>query len=379
MNHHRKRFACGFAGRRNLCWWALVCFVLLETNIQWYEMNLQFDLSSATGATTSSSDNQGAEALRNCPDSVLHRKGVYQNPKLRSTDSGWDKVVLITAANNGYFDMLNNWEYLASTHGLLWVVAALDQEIYDRLGPNRSFPTDALFAIPNVTSWRESAFNKITCNKLRMVLHILEDCDLDVVFSDPDNVLLKNPFAHDMGELIQSGNFDYIYEINSAVSNTPRTYIELGEFTIDGHRFEVAEGNTGFHYLSRKSSWLKKLIKITLKQCANPENKLDDQVLFWNLLRQNLPFRLCNESKVGASWVYHNVLKGSPNDLKDVLSICYLDPYFYKVGREVPSPQNQRDMVVFHANYVMGKPNKIKSLTENTWEGRGWHMSRFMR
>lgn len=358
---------------RNLCWWALGCFVLLELVIQ-YLMNVRFEPSSETG-TTDTSFNQASQDLPNCPASVLDRKGLYQNPQLRRSD--WDKIVLITAANNGYYDMLKNWEFLASGHGLQWVIAALDQEIYDRLGPSRSFPTDSSFAIPNMTSWRETAFNKITCNKLRMVLRILEDCDLDVVFSDPDNVFLKNPFGHDMGELIRSGDFDYIYEINSAVSTTPRSYIEKGEVSIDGERFEVTEGNTGFHYLSRKSSWLKNLIKITLEQCASPDNQLDDQVLFWNLLRQNVPFRLCNESKVGASWVHHNVPKRNPDGYKDILSICYLDPYYYKVGREAPIPQNQQDMVVFHANYVMGKPNKIKSLRENTWQGQGWHMSRF--
>ncbi|CAJ1965319.1 unnamed protein product [Cylindrotheca closterium] len=360
--------------RRKLCRLALAAIFLLELVIQ-YMLNSRLESPSSADADGT---NEGFQRTQNCPASVLDHKGVYQNPILRG--SVWDKVVLITAANNGYYEMLKNWEYLASVQGLQWAIAALDQDIYERLGPSRAFPTNSSFAISNVTSWRETAFNQISCNKLRMVLGILQDCDLDVVFSDPDNVFLKNPFAHDMGQLIQSGDYDYIYEINSAVSNTPRTYVEKGEVTIEGQRFEkfeVAEGNTGFHYLSRKSSWLKKLIKITLEQCASPDNQLDDQVLFWNLLRQNLPYRRCSESKVGASWVYHNAPKKNPERFGDILSICHLDPYFYKVGREAPLSQNQRDMVVFHANYVMGKPNKIKSLKENTWEGQGWHMSRF--
>mmetsp|Transcript_6345 Transcript_6345/g.14979 ORF Transcript_6345/g.14979 Transcript_6345/m.14979 type:complete len:376 (+) Transcript_6345:77-1204(+) len=367
---------CGSGRLRKLCRLALGTVILLELVIQ-YMMNVRFEPSSLVDAN--GANHQAFQKTQNCPASVLDHKGIYQNPKLLS-GSVWDKIVLITAANNGYYDILKNWEYLAGVQGLQWAIAALDQEIYERLGPNRAFPTDSSFAIPNVTSWRETAFNQISCNKLRMVLRILEDCDLDVVFSDPDNVFLKNPFAHDMGQLIQSGDYDYIYEINSAVSDTPRTYVEKGEVNIEGQRFEVAEGNTGFHYLSRKSSWLKKLIKITLEQCASPDNQLDDQVLFWNLLRQNLPYRVCSESsKVGATtWVYHNVPKKNPDSFGAILSICYLDPYFYKVGREAPLSQNhQRDMVVFHANYVMGKPNKIKSLKENTWEGQGWHMSRF--
>ncbi|KAL3939834.1 MAG: hypothetical protein SGBAC_005512 [Bacillariaceae sp.] len=359
-------------GRRTLCQSALVAIILLELIIQ-YLLNAHFE-SSAFVDTDSTNQ---AFQTQNCPPSILDHKGIYKNPKLRG--SVWDKIVLITAANNGYYDMLKNWEYLATVQGLQWAIAALDQEIYERLEPNTAFPTNSSFAVPNMTSWREAAFNQITCNKLRMVLRILEDCDLDVVFSDPDNVFLTDPFAHDMGQLIQSGDYDYIYEVNSAVSNTPRTYVENGEVTTEGQRFEVAEGNTGFHFLSRKSLWLKKLIKITLEQCASPNNKVDDQVLFWNILRQNLPYRICSESKVGATWVYHNVPKQNPESFEDILSICYLDPYFYKVGREAPRTQNQKDLVVFHANYVMGKLNKIKSLKENTWEGRGWHMSRFSR
>ena len=79
--------------------------------------------------------------------------------------------MLITAANNGYYDMLMNWEYLASVQGLRWVIAALDQEIYDRLGPDRAFASDGSFVIPNLTSWREKAFNKITCNDCIFISH----------------------------------------------------------------------------------------------------------------------------------------------------------------------------------------------------------------
>jgi len=351
---------------------ALVSIVILEFVIQYLMMNVRFEPSSLIGSDATSHTHQMA---RSCPASVLKHKGIYRNQRVGGSGV-WDKIVLITAANIGYYDMLKNWEYLSYVRGLTWAVAALDQEIYKRLGPDQSFATDASFAIPNVTAWRKRKFNILTCNKLRMVLRIMEDCDLDVVFSDPDNVFLKNPFVHDFGELIQSGDYDYIYEINSAVSDTPSTYIEKGE-VLDGKRFEVAEGNTGFHYLSRKSPWLKNLIKITLEQCASPDNELDDQVLFWNFLRQNMPFRICNESKVGSSWVYHNVPKKNVNIDQDILSICFLDPYYYKVGREAPLSQNQREMVVFHANYVMGKQNKIQSLKENTWEGRGWHLSRF--
>eukprot|EP00526_Cylindrotheca_closterium_P013736 CAMPEP_0113631576 /NCGR_PEP_ID=MMETSP0017_2-20120614/16409_1 /TAXON_ID=2856 /ORGANISM="Cylindrotheca closterium" /LENGTH=352 /DNA_ID=CAMNT_0000542091 /DNA_START=92 /DNA_END=1147 /DNA_ORIENTATION=- /assembly_acc=CAM_ASM_000147 len=296
-----------------------------------------------------------------CPLSVVKNRGIY---KAREASS-WDNVVLITAANFGFYDMLQNWEFLAGKHRLRWSVAAMDDSLYEKLGPNRAFFTTAMNSVRNASSYHSPGFNIVTCNKIRMVLMVLDNCELDVVFSDTDVAFMKDPFSHDFGDLIQTGKYDYIYQLNYGNADAPRQHIEMGKGS-NGMQEKLSEVNTGFHYLSNRSQVLRNLLRNTLTVCREKNYEQDDQVILWNLLKE-IDYRLCDKPEVDAEWSSQFNREGN-----DVLSMCYLDPYFYRVGKPKPKEYMKKDTVVFHANFVHGKESKIRSLQHQTLDGYGW-------
>ena len=64
-------------------------------------------------------------------------------------------------------------------------------------------------------SFRKGEFGKLACNKMRMVQSIAQNCGMDIVFTDVDNVFFKNPLEHDFGCLIESQVYEYIYQSNN--------------------------------------------------------------------------------------------------------------------------------------------------------------------
>ena len=155
-----------------------------------------------------------------CPAVIEQARGIYKqdhnNPR-----STFDRVVLLTAANYGYYDILQNWEYLARAQGFQWAVLALDDRLYKEIGSTRAVPnTSPEYAVRDGTvEWGTPGFTTVSCNKLRSVLRIMEDCDVDVVFSDCDNVFFRNPVDHDLGRMIQMGQYDYIYQVNEPLTS----------------------------------------------------------------------------------------------------------------------------------------------------------------
>ena len=95
-------------------------------------------------------------------------------------------------------------------------MAAMDDKVYKELGPDRALSSSESRAVTGVVTYRTKGFNKLGCNKLRQVLRVMEDCKLDVVFSDSDNVFFKNPFekGYQFGRMIKSQRYDYIYQYN---------------------------------------------------------------------------------------------------------------------------------------------------------------------
>lgn len=313
--------------------------------------NLKHAANSSSIALTDSSNT-------NCPRIIEKARGIFRN-KDTARDKGLNHVVLLTAANSAYYDFLQNWEYMADQLGLQWVVLAMDHVLFEKLGPDRAIPNDPRYNVEGATSFREKAFNKLSCNKLRSVLHIVEACHVDVVFSDIDNVFFENPFEHDLGKLISS-NYDYVYQPNMGRVTQPRQHRCLA----NGER--VKEGNTGFYFLSRKSDTLKQIIRDTLDVCAQPDNALDDQKLFWNEMRKH-PTRHCSAAEV---YDPHSI---SPDNAPSnaTASLCCLDPYYYPTGR-----MPHEHMVTFHANYCRGKDAKVAKLQNARKDGYGWDPSR---
>lgn len=152
-----------------------------------------------------------------CPLAIQNAKGAFTIPSSAEDSEKFSNVVLLTASNWAYSDFLQNWEFMAQQQGLKWAVLALDEQIYQHWGADRAVPSDPSFRVQSEQrfGFRSEGFNTLSCNKMRLVLQVMEDCDTDVVFSDSDNVFFQNPFQHDLGSLIRSQRYHYIYQPNS--------------------------------------------------------------------------------------------------------------------------------------------------------------------
>ncbi|CAJ1352918.1 unnamed protein product [Effrenium voratum] len=229
--------------------------------------------------------------------------GIYEDktkaPELKN-------VLLLTAANSGYLEMLVNWECFAKRLGLDWMVMSMDSKLHQHLGEDRSFQATG-------QEWEEAAafnskvgFKVISCNKIRTVLEILRSTNLDLVFSDGDNVFKSDPFlpSLSLGSMIRSGQYEYIYGRK----------IEPGGQRIENLKPEVyhqepIKANTGFYYVSgspKKQSVVNKVFEAGVSWC-NRRPDMDDQENFWDALvhvrRQTARdkdyvgcFRHCNNS-----------------------------------------------------------------------------------
>ena len=142
------------------------------------------------------------------PQLLRDHAGLYLD-KTRAPELS--NALLLTAANYGYMDMLRNWECYARKLGLDWLVVALDDQVYQELGPERSFLTVGE-RHGSYERFGSPGFKIVGCNKLRSMLSVLVETQLDVVFSDGDSVFKSDPFlpSLSLGSMMRSGKYDMI-------------------------------------------------------------------------------------------------------------------------------------------------------------------------
>ena len=219
--------------------------------------------STPAAATTTSNNNP------NCPAAITNNRGLYKNA---TKASRFQDTVLLVTLNYGYYDLLQNWEWLANQHGLKWAVVAMDDALYKELGPERAVRSDVSSKSEHA-KFRQRSFNQISCNKMRIVQSIMKTCHVNVVFSDVDNIVLRDPFyGSELGNMIASNYFHYIYQPN--LGKKGRRY----QRGVD--RFPQ-EANTGFYYMSHASEFfVDEAIGQTLQACTDSKSRLDDQNCF---------------------------------------------------------------------------------------------------
>jgi hypothetical protein len=160
-----------------------------------------------------------------------------------------------------------------------------------------------------------------------MVRDVLRDCNVDVLFSDADNVFLQDPFQHDLGKMILSRKYDYIYQPNDGFTQSPRTHgcMTSGRAT--------KQGNTGFHYL-RSSKSMDRILEETIRRCDYPNNTRDDQHIFWEVMRKEINKKTMKHCPPHS---YRNFNQTAPpaaeSNEDDVGSLCCMDPYYYPTGK----------------------------------------------
>lgn len=311
----------------------------------------------ATKSTTTS-----PKPTSKCPPLIQQRKGIYNYSTTDSNDP-FSNVLLLTAVNRQFENFLRNWEIIASDHSLQWVVLSLDQTIYDNLGgANHSILLPESQQVQQAGKFRTPSYIKLVCNKIRMVLELLEECQVEIVFSDVDNIFLKDPFAHDLGTMIRAGRYDYIYQTNHEWTQRPENHTCITEGRA------VDEGNTGFHYL-RPTANMKRVLQKTVDRCDAKDNGIDDQTLLWNVLREESNATISSP----AAWQHCTPFaasRGSADSTRPdegVSEFCCLDPHYYPIGKK--PPKDPSVLVTLHVNYGarIKKKGKLKSWVTNGW------------
>eukprot|EP01048_Picozoa_sp_COSAG05_P011508 COSAG05_NODE_1086_length_5923_cov_254.414492_1_plen_409_part_00 len=309
------------------------------------------------------------------------RRGLYSEP-VPGWAAKYSNVVLVTAGNFAYRDMLANWECAAASLGLQWVVVALDQELYDFLGPERAVMTSGE-VLSGTQHFETDGFNVISCNKLHAVRSFLRE-GADVVFSDPDNIFLKDPFrpGEELGLMIRQG-IDYVY-----TANLPGKFMWPDDRMVAKHFSDAAakaygwttgerglmicstgdiedEGNTGLHYMRAAAEHSVPLFDSAIGRCvAHPEK--DDQTNFWIELHK-IKISHCTKMYRDDGSVQLE-MPHKPG----YMSTCCLDPRTYIAGGRVA--KTDPSVVAYHANWVTGKPKKILKLKNDAPQPGIWFL-----
>ena len=309
------------------------------------------------------------------------RRGLYAEPA-PAWAAEYSNTILVTAANFAYRDMLANWECAASSLGLQWVVVALDQELFDFLGPERAVMTTGE-ELSGTQHFETGGFNVISCNKLHAVRNFLA-AGADVVFSDPDNVFLKDPFrpGEELGLMIRQG-IDYVY-----TANLPARFMwpsngmvaqHFGDPAAKAHGWTTGErglmicatgdiedeGNTGLHYMRALAEQGIPLFDKAIARCGTHPEK-DDQTNFWVELHQ-IKTSHCTKTYQSNGLVQLDI----PNK-PGYMSACCLDPRTYIAGGRVA--KSDPSVVAYHANWVTGKPKKILKLKNDAPQPGLWFL-----
>jgi len=318
--------------------------------------------------------------MPNCPHVINEAIGIYREGIANIADStGFEDVLLLVSANFAYLDFLLNWEYLAKKQGLKYGIVAMDDELLTHLGPQRAVRSNVSMQSTEAF-FRDPAFANISCNKIKVVLDIMRQCDVDIVFSDVDNIFYENPFKHDLGRMIKTQMYDYIYQANGA-SFKKRSHTCLTK----GHM--VREGNTGFYYLSRNATVVKNIMEMSIETCKSHSSLKggDDQSIFWNTIhdmrkRNTVSYQHCSIENGYDVISSSNTTKktASNEDAPFSARMCCLDPYYYPIGKESQIYQvEQREFVTYHANFVTGKEGKIRKLKKARTDMTGWNPNQF--
>ena len=271
-------------------------------------------------------------------------------------------VALVTSANWAYRGMLGNWECWAMRHGLRWNVMALDRKMHLALG-DRSFlpPSVRQSELSGEYTFRSLEFNKVSCAKVEGVLSLLKK-NISVVFSDPDNLLLQDPFrvGEELGDLIANGQSDYIYTINSGRHERNATKRACPRGTNGSW---AGEGNTGF-YFAKATPGIIRLFKAVLDMCrSNPE--IDDQTNFWDA------FALMIKGADHKTAHCDRNLESTPTTVsypartaQNTLRWCCLSKQSYATGTTYTDAADfALDRVIaYHANFVTGIKGKLTKM-----------------
>lgn len=290
----------------------------------------------------------------------LHRHaGVYRD---KSRAPELKNVLLLTAANSGYLEMLTNWECIAQRLGLDWMVIAIDSELQQHLG-ERSFSATGKEWQKAEGFFSKGGFQLIACNKIRSVAEVLRSTNLDIVFSDGDNVFKSDPFLPTLtlGSMIRSGKYEYIYGRKIEPGNQ-----KIQNFKPEIWHQEPIKGNTGFYYVAggRKQTIVQKVFDKGVAWCDSRPH-MDDQENFWDALVDSRRKKRSAKDYFACFRHCDNNESCSGIEESQVFNYCDMSPWEYILGCFTPaSALDEPRMVAYHATHVVGWQSKRKKLQQ---------------
>jgi hypothetical protein len=140
--------------------------------------------------------------------------GVYKDPAKR-VGLGLEKTVFLTGCNLGFINHLHNFKCFMDRLGIQFLVLAMDPFVHEYLVNNTNMNSYLVGGgvVGEVgtdnADFRSHQFNLIT-QKKKEAVHDVMELGFDVVFSDTDVAVLRDP----MPSLLYK-NVDYVHSLNS--------------------------------------------------------------------------------------------------------------------------------------------------------------------
>ena len=281
-----------------------------------------------------------------------------------------NNTVIVTSCNYGFINHLLNFKCFMDRLNMKFIVMALDRATHSYLTQNTSIVSYYMDngqineIVGTSQEFRSKQFNLITAKK-KEVVHYIMELGYDVLFSDTDVAIVRDPFPYMLWN-----DVDYVHSLNSmCTAATPIANLVVGR----------NEGNTGFYYVKSNKKTLK-LWKDAF-DAALKQTKLDDQAIFWRVVRTSadpivLQLGRCrnyegkNSVEAGVTNVYREGV--------DHLVSCYLDECLFSSGMlsrrwvpemtyetliEVLNLKNE-SICALHCNYMSGNKAKMDRMQE---------------
>ncbi len=183
-------------------------------------------------------------------ETVLQRvAGVFHVPPgTASKYPSLNKTVVLTGCNHGFLNHLHNFKCFMDRLNMKFLVVALDRKTHDYLRLNTTMESIyiASASAGNIheesASFRSAQFNLITAKK-KEVVHDVLMLGYDVLFSDTDVAIVRDPFPYLLWD-----NVDYVHSLNQICE-------QRDHWTFRNHPKE--EGNTGFYYVRSNQRTIK--------------------------------------------------------------------------------------------------------------------------
>lgn len=236
--------------------------------------------------------------------------------------------LFVTVTSLGYLDytlnLIESVKRLELSHHL--VVFALDADGYNALLAKTAgagvgvvyYPTR--FAFREMQLFQQRQFHLITCYKIEVV-HRLLRLGYDVLFSDSDIVLLRDPLSFLRDHLLQSDMLVQDDSANLHLSGFPAsTHLCTGFFYVESNAKTVDAFDPRHMRFSRwKASLQRKLL-------PRGKIKFNDQKHFNSFIKHRIDVSILPRSLFPNGFYYYN--------RRELSSDCYLIHFNYLVGDE---------------------------------------------